>query len=101
MNESPALKADVLGLLADVAPLAARQQAAAQRLAETARRLADEKLFLLVCGEFKRGKSKLVNALLGIDGLCPIGLDVTTAAVVTVRYADAERVTVLRGEPGA
>lgn len=47
----------------------------------------------LVCvaGEFKRGKSALVNAFLGRD-VCPVDDDVATAAVTVVKYAS---------EPGA
>ena len=40
---------------------------------------------LLFCGEFKRGKSSLVNSLLG-DNICPVADGITTSAVSIIRY---------------
>src|SRR4029453_18158873 len=40
---------------------------------------------VLVVGEFKAGKSSLVNALVGTD-VCPVDDDVATAAVTVVRH---------------
>ncbi len=54
----------------------------------------------MVCGEFKRGKSKLINALLDEPTLCPVDVDVTTALVTTMAYADVEKITVVLGQPG-
>src|SRR5687767_2982675 len=46
----------------------------------------------VVVGEAKRGKSSLVNALLGRRDLAPVGTDVTTAAFVQFRCgAEADR----------
>ena len=46
----------------------------------------------VVVGEAKRGKSSLVNALLGRRELAPVGTDVTTAAFVQFRCgADSDR----------
>ena len=47
-------------------------------------------LRVLVAGEAKRGKSTLVNALLGRDVL-PSGVTPLTAVTTTVRYGDDER----------
>ncbi len=47
-----------------------------------------------VVGEAKRGKSTLVNRLLGVDELSPVGVLETTAAPIHFRYGDAERCTV-------
>lgn len=44
---------------------------------------------IVVVGESKRGKSSLVNALLGVPGLAPAGVDVSTAAYLEFRYATA------------
>jgi hypothetical protein len=49
-------------------------------------RLASARLRVLVAGEAKRGKSTLVNALLGADVL-PAGVTPLTAIATTVRYS--------------
>ncbi|MEV6633619.1 dynamin family protein [Actinoplanes sp. NPDC051470] len=52
---------------------------------------------VVVVGEVKRGKSSLVNGLLGHDGLSPVGVEVTTAAFLRV-VAPSERLPVGRAE---
>ncbi|MCX2967193.1 dynamin family protein [Gordonia aquimaris] len=44
---------------------------------------------VVVVGEVQRGKSSLVNALVGQRGICPVGVDVTSSATVSVT-ADPE-----------
>jgi len=56
-------------------------------------RLDAKRLRVLVAGEAKRGKSTLVNALLGRDVL-PSGVTPLTAVTTTVRYGDDERAEV-------
>jgi GTP-binding protein EngB required for normal cell division len=65
-----------------------------EQLATLRSRLAAARLRVLVTGEAKRGKSTLVNALLGRDVL-PSGVTPLTAVTTTVRYADDERAEVL------
>jgi len=48
-------------------------------------RLAGQALTVAVVGEFKRGKSTLVNAVLQTD-LCPVDADIVTAVPTLVRY---------------
>lgn len=48
-------------------------------------RLAEDQLHLAVVGQFSRGKSTLMNAMLGADYL-PTGALPMTAVVTTVRY---------------
>ena len=55
-------------------------------------RLREQRLRILVAGEAKRGKSTLVNALLGRE-ILPAGVTPLTALATTVRYGTAERVT--------
>lgn len=45
---------------------------------------------IVVVGETARGKSSLVNALLGVPGLAPAGPGVTTAAYLEFGYAPTE-----------
>ena len=56
-------------------------------------RLAAARLRVLVAGEAKRGKSTLINALLGRDVL-PTGVTPLTAVATTVRYGDDAHVEV-------
>jgi small GTP-binding protein len=56
-------------------------------------RLAAQRLNLVVLGEFKRGKSTLVNALLG-RSILPTGVVPLTAAVTVVRKGSEDRLVV-------
>jgi len=60
----------------------------AERLAASRARVAHDTATVLVVGEFKAGKSSLVNALVGTD-VCPVDDDVATAAITVVRHHDA------------
>ncbi len=55
------------------------------RLDDAAGRLRAEDVPVAVVGEFKQGKSTLVNALLRTD-VCPVDADVVTAVPTIVRY---------------
>ena len=54
-------------------------------LARVRERLAGQVLGVAVVGEFKRGKSTLVNALLQTD-ICPVDADIVTAVPTMIRY---------------
>ena len=47
----------------------------------------NKQLTLLVCGEFKRGKSSLINALLNQE-LCPVADGIATSTVSIIRYGE-------------
>jgi hypothetical protein len=49
---------------------------------------------VVVAGEVKRGKSTLVNALLGQPGLAPSGVDVVTSAPVMFSFSAVEEARV-------
>lgn len=57
-----------------------------RRLAHTTRRLGSPTVRVLVVGEFKQGKSQLINALVGAH-VCPIDDDIATAVPTEVGYA--------------
>lgn len=57
-----------------------------RRLEATLSRMSRPGVQLMVVGEFKQGKSTLVNALLGSD-LCPVDDDVATAVLTSVQYS--------------
>ncbi len=79
-------------LLAALAELAALGTADDQRaLAELRGRLHAARLRVLVAGEAKRGKSTLINALLG-RAVLPAGVTPLTALPTTVRYGQDEQV---------
>jgi hypothetical protein len=67
------------------------------RLRQARARLQDDRVRLLVVGEFKQGKSMLVNGLLGAP-VCPVFDDIATAVPTVVRYAEQPVVTLVRGE---
>ncbi len=52
---------------------------------------------IVVCGEFSRGKSSLLNALVERPGLFPVDLDVTTSVVTELRWGPEETATVHLG----
>src|SRR6266536_1734732 len=74
-------------------PAAGADSELAARARRTAERLAGGRFHVGVLGEFKRGKSTLVNALLGRE-LLPTGVLPLTAAATEVRYG-AEGATVV------
>lgn len=71
-----------------------------RRLIAARDRLVEGKLTVLVCGEFKRGKSSLINALLGERNLLPVNEHAATSIVTTIRYGTRERILVHIDRPG-
>ena len=68
-----------------------------QRLAHTRRRLLDPTVRVLVVGEFKQGKSLLVNALVDA-AVCPVDDDIATAVPTEISYSPAPLATLVRGK---
>ena len=56
------------------------------RLVEARRAMTDPAVRVVVAGEFKMGKSALVNTLIGVD-VCPVDDDLATAVPTLVRWA--------------
>lgn len=52
---------------------------------------------VLVCGEFKRGKSTFINAFLG-EGICPTDPGIATSVVSIIKYGVERKVTRLYGD---
>ncbi len=69
----------------------------AARLTETGRSLDDGTIRVMVVGEFKQGKSSLVNALLNAP-VCPVDDDVATSVPTVIRHADEPTANLIRGE---
>ncbi len=70
-----------------------------ERLRRTRARLLDDRVRVLVVGEFKQGKSMLVNGLVGAP-VCPTFDDVATAVPTLVRHAETVSLTLVRTFPG-
>nr|WP_062343181.1 dynamin family protein [Herbidospora sakaeratensis] len=89
------LRDHILALLADLSAISTGTTVTL--LDEAAARLRDSRLRVLVCGEFKRGKSSLINALLEEPDLLPVDAYYATRAIVSVAYGEAEVVTAHTG----
>lgn len=65
-----------------------------QLLRDCAQRLLDTRFTLAVVGEFSRGKSTLVNALLGLGQLLPTAIEPLTATVTVISYGEETKALV-------
>ena len=63
-------------------------------------RLIDEKFWVVICGEYKKGKSSLTNAPLNKPGLFSVDVDITTSLVSTITYGEREKIMVVLDKPG-
>jgi len=63
-------------------------------LSVIARRLAENEFCLVVAGQFKRGKSTFINALLG-DNLLPTAIIPVTSIITEIRYGKSLRINVI------
>jgi small GTP-binding protein len=62
-----------------------------ERIEELLVRLAEDRFNLVVVGRFSRGKTSLMNAILGTDRL-PTGIVPLTSVITTVAYGSSEQV---------
>lgn len=76
---------------ADSAAWHAKNEALQQDLQSLLQRLAEDRFYLTLAGQFSRGKSTLMNAMLGMDRL-PTGVVPVTSVVTAVSYNTRERV---------
>ena len=58
-------------------------------------RLADDRFTLAVLGQFKRGKSSLMNAIIGRE-LLPVGILPLTSAITVLKFGPVERLVIRR-----
>lgn len=70
-----------------------------RQIASIRARITDPTMRVLVVGEFKQGKSSVVNALVTAP-VCPVDDDVATAVPTTVRYAEAPEAVALWATEG-
>ena len=94
----PSADAAAVGEIIDASIGLARERGRddlAERLDQLAARVRRTETIVCVVGEFKKGKSALINALLGSD-VCPVDDDLATTAVTVVRHAAAPAAVVRR-----
>ncbi len=96
---SPAVDATLAALhLTTKASAAYGRDDLTARLNTAKRRLDDPAFRVLVVGEFKQGKSSLVNALLNAP-VCPVDDDIATSAPTAVQYGEQLGARVLYAPP--
>jgi GTP-binding protein EngB required for normal cell division len=66
---------------------------------DLAGRIAEERFYVACIGQFKRGKSTLINALVG-DPILPVGFTPVTAVPTVVRFGERRRARV-QGQDGS
>ena len=92
-----ALAADAAAAVDAVAAIAVEfgRNDLADRLVVAAARVRRPATIVCVVGEFKQGKSSLINAMLGLD-VCPVDDDIATSATTLLRYGAEPSVVVRR-----
>ncbi|WP_430784106.1 dynamin family protein [Actinoplanes sp. G11-F43] len=102
MATAPAGTRPAAGVLLDLALRACSaygRDDLARRLVTARRALDDPCVHVVVAGEFKQGKSSLVNALVG-TAVCPVDDDVATAVPTYVRHGERHQAAlILDGDP--
>lgn len=71
------------------------REKAEQQCGELVVKLAEDRFILAVLGQFKRGKSSLMNAIIGRE-LLPTGVLPLTSAITVLKYGPEERLEVSR-----
>jgi len=84
------LLAKTAGILADAGPQFLHYR---QKLNDLASRYSEGRFHLAVLGQFKRGKSTLLNALAG-EPILPVGVVPLTAAPTFLQYGEAAKITI-------
>jgi GTP-binding protein EngB required for normal cell division len=85
-NRASAVAGARLARMADIADELG-DEAAAQEAHREHARLAEARFFVACVGQFKRGKSTLLNALIGRD-ILPVGVVPVTSMITVLRYGD-------------
>lgn len=94
LREYEQAKFGLAEILRSAAPLAGADRDGGQkdRFQDLFARLAEDRFNLVFIGRFNRGKSSLMNAMLG-TGRLPTGIVPLTSVITTVRYGTHEKVT--------
>ena len=92
-NQASSSDAQALERLADIAQLLG-QNSMTVEVRQLARRVNEGRFFVACVGQFKRGKSTLLNALVG-EPVLPTGIVPVTAVPTVLRYGNARSARVL------
>lgn len=89
---------DLAGLVEQASAFAqaTKREDLVQRLSQTISRLRSPHVRVVIVGEFKQGKSKLINALVNAP-VCPIDDDIATTVPTVVAYGTQPGAVVLSG----
>ena len=68
-----------------------KKEESIKQIAQLFSRVASNSVTIMVCGEFKRGKSSIVNAIIGAE-ICPVDECITTSSVSLIKYGTTPRV---------
>lgn len=90
-------KRNVLNYFDDCISFAKRNgyEANSAQMQSLRKKIEEDKMVVLTCGEMKRGKSSMLSALLEDVDLFPVNVAVATCVVTMVSYAPVEKVTVV------
>ena len=93
LQEYEALKYELAQLIREGSSAAwyAKNDALQRDFQSQLQRLAEDRFYLTLAGQFSRGKSTLMNAMLGMDRL-PTGVVPVTSVITAVSYNSTERV---------
>jgi GTP-binding protein EngB required for normal cell division len=93
LQEYEGMKFELAGLIreANSAAWQAKEESLQRELQGLLKRLAEDRFYLTVVGQFNRGKTTLINAMLGMDRL-PTGVVPITSVITAVGYNARERV---------
>ncbi len=93
LREYEAAKFELAEILRTIGEAASADGDLKSRVRELLARLAEDRFNLVVVGRFSRGKTTLMNAILGVDRL-PTGILPLTSVITRVVYGSRERVRV-------
>lgn len=96
LGEYDKVKLELAGLIRDVIVPAEADEHLREEGQELLARLAEDRFNVAVVGRFSRGKTSLMNAVLGTDRL-PTGILPLTSVLTMVRYGSHEQVLVYFG----
>jgi GTP-binding protein EngB required for normal cell division len=93
LRDYEVIKFELAGLIREASSAAwlAKQEALQRDFQDLLRRLAEDRFYLTFAGQFSRGKTTLMNAMLGMDRL-PTGALPVTSVITSVSYNTRERV---------
>lgn len=86
-------KFELAGLIREASAAAwqAKQEKLQRDFQAVLKRLAEDRFYLTLAGQFSRGKTSLLNAMLGLDRL-PTGVVPVTSVITVVSYNPTERI---------